>query len=189
MSLDRDNLEDWLTEHPEAKDDLTDLLHLRAVYQSVWPPEPSEGSWNVVQSHVHESIAHRRSLRDRWPRWRWALTGLAAASVLLGGLLARSLWTTHAPNSVPEALVEEPFPVVEPDEVTIIAMDASDVGSLVVAEPPVSGDLVFARPEDIHVIHCERCPFCGGLARLEQEGEVPMFVSAAAVEAPDDDKE
>lgn len=188
MSLDPDNLEAWLTEHPEANDDLTDLPHLRALYQSVWPPEPDEAAWIAVQAHIHEAIVQGRSPRDRWPRRWWAIAGLTAASVLLGLLLTRSLWPTSGPEpaSVPVARVEEPFQVAEADDVIIISMDARDVAALVVGEPPVTGDLEFARPEDIHVIHCERCPYSGRLARLEQEGEVPMFV-AAAVASPDDD--
>jgi hypothetical protein len=185
MSLDRDNLEAWLTEHPEAKDDLADLPPLRELCQSVRPPEPDEAAWKVVQSRIHESIARGRSQRDRSPRLRWAIVGLTAAAALVGLLLTRSLWTTS--DSVSAPLVEEPFPVVAPEDVTIIAMDARDVSALVVGEPPVHGDLEFARLEDVHVIRCERCPQCGRQARLEQEGEVPMFVTSAAVGPPDDD--
>lgn len=184
MSQDRDNLEAWLTEHPEAKDDLSDLSQLRALYQSVWPTEPDEAAWNAVPAHIHDSIVRGRSRPARWPRLAWAFVGLAAASVLLGIVVTRSWWMTNVPAPVP--LVEEPFPVANAEDVTIISMDARDVAALVVGEPPVRGDLEFARPEDIHVIRCERCPVSGRLARLEQEGDVPMFVSAV-VAAPDDD--
>jgi hypothetical protein len=184
MSQDRDNLEAWLTEHPEAKDDLSDLSQLRALYQSVWPTDPDEAAWNAVPAHIHESILQGRSRRSRWPRLAWAFAGLAAASVLLGLGLTRSWWTANVPPPAP--LAEEPFPVAEAKDVTIISMDARDVAALVVGEPPVWGDLEFARAEDIHVVRCERCPISGRLARLEQEGEVPMFVSAT-VAVPDDD--
>ncbi len=184
MSGDPDNLDSWLTEHPEAKDDLSDLARLRALYQSVWPPEPDEAAWTAVPAHIHQSILRGRSRPARWPRLAWSLIGLAAASVLLGLVLARSRSTTTVPVPVP--LVEEPFPVAEADDVTIISIDARDVAALVVGEPPVWGDLEFARAEDIHVVRCERCPVSGRLARLEHEGEVPMFVSAT-VAAPEDD--
>ncbi len=184
MSLDLDNLEAWLTEHPEAKGDLADLSDLRALYQSVSPPVPDEAAWKVVFSRVHESIARVPSPRERSPRLRWAIVGLTAAAVFAALLLTRSLWTTSIPEPMP--LAEEPFPVVEPEDVIIIAMEARDVPALVVAEPPVRGDLEFARTEDIHVIRCERCPYSGRQARLEQEGEVPMFVTAAVVPPEDE---
>jgi hypothetical protein len=184
MSLDRDNLEAWLTEHPEAKDDLADLSDLRALYQSVSPQAPEEAAWKVVLSRTHESIARVQSPRERSPRLRWAIVSFTAAAALAAVLLTRSLWTTSVPEPMP--LAEEPFPVVEPEDVIIIAMEARDVPALVVAEPPVRGDLEFARTEDIHVIRCERCPYSGRKARLEQEGEVPMFV--AAVVPPDDEE-
>lgn len=191
MSLDRDNLEAWLTEHPEAKDDLADLSHLAALYQSVGPPDPDEAAWNAVQARIHESILRGQSRHDRWPRLRWAIAGLIAASLLLGVLVMRPWGTTNGPAPVLEssARAEEPFPVVDADEVTIISMDARDVAGLVVGTPPVWGNLEFARPEDIHVIHCARCPVSGRMARLEQEGEVPMFVTAATVAAPDEDED
>jgi len=182
MSADRDNLEDWLGENPQANDDLADLPHLRELYQSAWPPEPEESAWNDVYSRIHASIGRGRSPR-RW--WIFAAGSVAAA--VLAVLLAHSLWTTTVPEpATAMQSIEEPFPVVEPDDVVIICMDARDVAALVVGEPPVGDDLEFARPEDIRVIRCERCPFSGRFARLEQGDEVPMFVAAAAVEPGND---
>ncbi len=182
MSPDRDNWETWLTEHPEAKDDFADLPRLRELYQSICPPEPDDAAWNAVQARIHESISRGQSERTSSRRPLWAILGLTAAAAILSLLLARSLWPTRAPTPG----VEEPFPVAEADEVTIISMDARDVAALVVGEPPVGGELEFARPEDIRVIRCERCPHSGRMARLEQDGEVPMFVTAA-VEPTNDD--
>ncbi len=189
MSVDPDDLESWLTEHPESNDDLVDLPHLRALYQSAWPTEPDEAAWNRAQARIHDSIAHGPFRRDRWPRRGWTIAGLVAASVLLGLLVTRAWWTPNVPPPVTTPLVEEPFPVAEADDVIIISMDAHDVAALVVGEPPVSGDLQFVRAEDIHVVHCARCPVSGKKARLEQEGEVPMFVTAAVAEPPNEDEE
>lgn len=186
MSLDRDNLEGRLPEHPEAKDDLRDLEHLRALYQSAGPAEPSEDAWNAVQSRIHAAVGRERSGRDRRPRWWWALAGLTAASVLVGALTVRFWRKADVSVAVPEPRVEEAFPVVDPEDVTIISIDARDVAALVVGEPPVSGDLEFVRSKDIHVIRCERCPLSGRKAQYEPEGEVPMFVTAAKIEQSDD---
>lgn len=185
MSVDRDNLEDWRREHPEANDDLADLARLRELYQSVCPTEPEEAVWNAVCSRIQMSIVRVRS-----PRPWWIIAAASVAAAILAVLLARPLWTTRTPlpatAPVTVQRVEEPFPVVESDDVTIVSMDARDVAALVVGEPPVGSDLEFARPEDIRVIRCERCPYSGRFARLEQGDEVPMFVTAAAV-APGND--
>jgi hypothetical protein len=183
MSADRDNLEAWLREHPEAGDNLADLLRLRELYQSTPPPELDEAVWNAVYSRLSESIGRVRS-----PRPWWAIAAGAAAAAILAIFLARSLWLLSFPwrggrgeVSARVQRVEEPFPVAEADDVTILSMDARNVAALVVGEPPVGDDLEFARPEDIRVICCERCPYSGRFARLEQGDEVPMLVTAAAV--------
>ncbi len=177
MSADRDNLEAWLREHPEANDDLADLPQLRELYQSAGPPEPEEAAWNAVCSRIHESMSRRHS-----PRPWWLVAAGSMAAAILAVLLARPLWTTTVPMPQTVQNREEPFPVVDPDDVVIVRMDAHDVAALVVGEPPVGDDLEFARPEDVHVIRCERCPFSGRWARAEQGEEVLLFVAATAVE-------
>jgi len=191
MKTERDNLEAWLREHPEAHEDFIDLPRLRALYQSAPPPEPEENAWNAVCSRLHESLARIRSPRP----WRTFAVGAVAATILIT-LSVPWLWKMPAPRAplreqekgTPTAAavqrMEEPFPVVEPDEITIISMDARNLAALVVGEPPIGDELEFARPEDIRVIRCERCPHTGKLARLEQGDEVPMFVTAAVL-APD----
>lgn len=173
MSGDRDDLEDWLRENPGANDDLADLPHLRELFQSACPPEPNEAGWKAVCSRIHRSLGPGRSRRP----WRIVAAGAAAAAIL-ALLLARPLWRTNKP--VPEVVrrIDEPFAVVDPDDVAIVSMDARDVAALVVGEPPVGDDLEFARPEDVHVIRCERCPFSGRKARPESGDEVLMFVAA-----------
>jgi len=183
MSADRDNLEDWLREHPEVNDDLADLPRLRELYQSACPQEPEEAVWSTLFLRINASVVRVRSPR----LWKAVIAGSVAAAIL-AVLLARSMWTTNefVPATVQRG--EEPFPVAGADDVTIISMDARDVFALVVGEPPVGDDLEFARPEDIRIIRCERCPYSGRLARLEQGDEVPMLVTAAAV-APGNEEE
>ena len=184
MSHDRDTTE----EHPGADDERgADLLRLRSLCRSVLPPEPDEATWQTILARVHASVDGPAG-RGRSSRPLWGIVGLTAAAVILASLLTRSLWKTSVPvpASTPAPRAEEPFPVAEADDVNIVSMDARDVAGLVVGEPPVSGTLEFARPEDIRVIRCERCPHSGRFARLEPGEEVPMFVSTAAVELPDD---
>jgi hypothetical protein len=175
MSPEGDNWEEWLSEHPEVKDDLADLSRLRELYQSAGPPEPGESAWNSLCSRIHDSIEREQAPHRRSPRLRWSVVGWTAAAAVLALLLSRPLWRTQ--TSLPPQ-DEEPFPVAESDDVTIVSMDARDLAALVVGEPPIGGDLEFARPEDIRVIRCERCPYSGRYARLEPGDEVPMLVTA-----------
>lgn len=173
------DLDAWRTEHPDRESELADLRRLRELYQSMPAPEPNDDAWDTVQARLQDCLGRSHS-----PRPLWAILGSIAAALILGLLLARGLWTTRGP--APAQGVAEPFPVAESADVTIVSMDARDVSALVVGELPISGDLEFARPEDVRVIRCERCPYSGRMARLEQGDEVPMFVTAAA-ESPNHD--
>lgn len=178
MNHDGDNLE---SRKGDSDALFADLSRLRRLAHALPPREPDESAWNAVLLHIHESAGAARSPRPGWP-----LIAGAAAAVILALLLAQAFWPKTAPLTEPTQRVDEPLPVAEVDDVTIVSMDARDVAALVVGEPPVSGDMPFARPEDIHVIRCERCPHSGRRAELVQGGEVPMFV-AAALEPPHDD--
>jgi hypothetical protein len=195
--------EQWLTNHPQAESELADLQNLRELYQAATPPEPEGNSWQATQSRIHETLAAEAKRRRRAPRPVWLLFGATAAAAILVFILARSLWISReAPQAIgparsasgdvgsrsePTALADEALPVAEEDDIAIVSMDARDVSFLVVGEPPISGALQFARPQDIRVIKCERCPYSGHKAKLQREGEVPMFVSSGATELPIDD--
>src|SRR5262245_22778774 len=175
----------------EADEFVADLDRLRALCRSVPPPEPEDAAWTAVLARIHDGVraspvrlAPGGAARLASPWRRWAVVGLAAAAALIVVLLARPLWR-KAPS--PQPPPEEPFPVAEAGDVDIIRIDARDVAGLVVGEPPVSGELIFVRQEDVHVVECQRCPKSGHVAKLRQ-GEVPMLVtSAAPVSAPDDE--
>jgi hypothetical protein len=181
-----DDIEVWLIEHPEARGDLADLQRLRELVQSAYPPEPDEDAWLSVRTRIHDAPSMVRPERRRSPRPLWAALSLSAAAVLAAVLLVRSGWMSGPRPQVPP-VEDEAFPVVEADDVTIISMDARDVAALVVGEPPVSGELIFAQPADVRVIKCERCPHSGNVPRLAQ-GDVPMVVTTVArTDVPDDD--
>jgi hypothetical protein len=166
---------------PDAE---SDLNRLRDLFQSVSPADPEEGVWAATLTRVHDAIHTVKPYRRRSPRRVWAFVGLAAAAALVAVLLTRSWWVQTPPLPTP---AEEPFPVVEAGDVDILSIDARDVAGLVVGEPPVSGELIFARMEDVRVLECKCCPKSGNIAKLEQ-GEVPMLVTTVArVDAPDDE--
>ncbi len=110
--------------HPETKDELADLPRLRDLYQSAAPLDPDEAAWTAALTRIRDGIPTER-LRDKGPsRSRWSVVSLgAAAAVLAAVLLARS-WRTPQPLPQPGP-AEEPFPVVEADDVTIIRMDGA----------------------------------------------------------------
>lgn len=179
-------LENWLADHPEIHGDLAEMQRLRELCQTTWPPEPDEATWNAALLRIHASVGRASARPGRWRRALGVIVALgAAAAVLAIVLLTRSPRPTNE-VAVPKQTVEEPFPVAEDADVSIVSMDARDLDAIVVGEPPVAGDVEFARAEDIRVIRCDRCPKSGRMARLEQDGEVPMFVSAVAV-LPDDE--
>jgi hypothetical protein len=177
---------------PDAE---ADLGRLRELFQSVSPVEPEEDAWRGALTHIHASVTTGparlagptgRAIRRRTsPRPVWAMLGLVAAAALVAVMLARSWWI-QTPSSRP-APAEEPFPVAEADDVNILSIDARDVAGLVVGEPPVSGELVFASLEDVRVLECKCCPKSGNVAKLEP-GEVPMLVTTVArVDTPNDE--
>ncbi|MGH7227291.1 MAG: hypothetical protein ACRELF_29100 [Gemmataceae bacterium] len=157
----------------DAVRDFADLERLRQLYQSFAPPQPDQADWNAVLARIHQDASNPEVRRLGSRRPLWAILA-AVAAILAVVLLVRSLTTKKAATPT-----IEPFAVVDAEDVVIVSMDAADVVALVVGEPPVGDDLEFVRPQDIRVIQCKRCPHSGALARLDPDGEVPMFVSAA----------
>jgi hypothetical protein len=178
-----DDADDWLKDHPEASVDFADLERLKELYQGAGPLEPDEVAWTATLRRIAGAVPPPRERVRPSRRLTWMALGLMAAAALVAFLLVRSAWFT-GPRT-PPLPADEPYPVAEANDVNIISMDANDVAALVVGEPPVSDDLVFAQCSDIHVIKCKRCPISGRAPQL-QRGEVPMFVvSVAHVENPD----
>ena len=177
--------EDDASPHGSDSEADRDLQRLRELFQAAGAPEPAEATWRGVLARIDDLVPGIRTVRRRRAsRPVWAILGLTAAAVLAAVLLARSWWLGGA---IPTPEPVEPYPVVEADDVNIISMDARDVASLVVGEPPVSGELVFVKLEDVRIIECKRCPKSGNKGRLEQ-GEVPMVVVTAAGEGGADDE-
>jgi hypothetical protein len=166
-------------------EELADLQRLRELFQSCGPSGPDEAAWQAVRVRIDDQLSDVRPARRRASRPLWSVLGLAAAAVLGAVLLTRSWWSGGA-ISTPESS-EEPYPVVALEDVDIISIETHDLAGLVVGEPPVSGELVFARPEDVRVLNCKRCPKSGNHARLEP-GEVPMVVAVVAEGGDPDDE-
>src|SRR5687768_10639232 len=139
---DRDRVERWLADHPEARELVEDqeALGRRNVdfWQAVSPPQPSRRAWDETLALIRERT--RRSVTRRWLPWvgSLALAATATAATLL-------FLTPPGPAGGPEApdrprhAVEttmEPFAMASADEVQIISLPESAAHLLVVGEHP-----------------------------------------------------
>jgi hypothetical protein len=181
--------EAWLTQHPEVFGEHGDLPRLRELWQSAPPLEPADAAWTATRARIEASLPGRpRVLRRRWPLWASAGALLAAAAAVVAVMLSRPGGEGLPKPSLaqPTTAIEGPFAVAEAEEVHIVSMDPRDVAALVVGEPPIADEFVFAAPADVKVIKVEPCPVSGRRASLVQ-GDVPMlFTTVARAEEPDD---
>jgi hypothetical protein len=147
----RARLERWLTEHPEAREELAEYHRLRQLWQETTPADPLPARWD----HLLDELASRRlhgSAAVGWrPGWSWtwkaaALAGIAACvALLVNAVVNRAI----VPND-PPALVQddEPFPVATAEEIVVLRVEGADTGSLVVGQLPLQGPLELIGPND-----------------------------------------
>jgi anti-sigma factor RsiW len=177
----RARVEAWLLDHPEAAAELETLRRLERLWQAAAAPEPAPEAWAAVLARVEASLPRQVPARPRIAsRLLWGASGVAAAAAVLGAvLLARSLGPGLLPPTNPAASAEEPFPVASAEDVTIISMDAHDLGALVVGQPPVQeGPLEMASRDDVKVLNVEPAWPDGPVARFVQGDEIPMLWSS-----------
>lgn len=143
-SAERDRVENWLADHPEARDLLDSQESLgprnREFWQAVEPPAPSPGQWASVRSAV--TAANPVHPSRPWLRWFGAAGLLATAA----GLLVLS-FPDRGPveppvvrdNSSSVSDTVEPIAMATSDDVQIISLPESAAKLLVVGEHPLSG--------------------------------------------------
>jgi hypothetical protein len=159
----------WLCTHPGAGAELQSLRQLESVWQETTPPAPVQAEWNALLDRI-VSAAGRPSAaevfeagepivasgRSRLPvraaGWRWHLRMASTAAALLFLTLwlyrpdGRQATSTPAPTPIQVVHV---LRVAGDEDVEILSMDAVDIGSLVVGEPPIRGPFVLAAPGDV----------------------------------------
>ena len=140
----RDRVENWLTDNPEARDLLEsqDLFgpRNREFWQAVEPPSPSFAQW----SQVRNAIAALSPVKPNRPWLRWfGAAGLLATAACL---LVLSFPNREAadlpidPDSSPSVShAVEPIAMATADDVQIISLPESAANLLVVGEHPLNG--------------------------------------------------
>jgi anti-sigma factor RsiW len=177
----REQVAQWIAGNPEAEAEVEDLRRLSRAWQLALPPEPTAQAWDAALVRIETSVPAGRPQRPALARRStWTYSGLAAAAVIGLVLLSRSLGPTPSPG--PAGLLaddDEPFPVAQAHEINIVRMDARDADALV-GHPPLSGNLVFADNDDVHLVHVRPLGSNGRMARMEA-GSVPMIVAGPAL--------
>jgi hypothetical protein len=177
----RARVEAWLADHLEAAAEVETLRRLERLWQTAAPPEPAPEAWAGALARIAMSLPGPVPARPRaaFRPLLWASGVAGAAAVLLAILLTPSLWPGLPRPNGPGETEEEPFPVASAEDVTIISMDAHDMGALVVGQPPVQdGPLEMASRNDIKVLSVEPAWPDGPVGRFVQGDEIPMLWSS-----------
>jgi hypothetical protein len=144
--FDRARVEDWLADHPEARDVLEDQSSLAPgsdVWPALGPPEPSDAEWTACLHRIEAGV--RLPTIRRWLPWvgSLALTATAAAVLIAVGAFDRpGPPEAPEPSAVLVAHVEEPFLMAEDEDVRIISLPEAAADLLVVGSHPLREPLV-----------------------------------------------
>lgn len=152
----RTRIEAWLEAHPEA---LADWAELKKLLADTRPAEPSESAWQKMRESIDaDRPAPRRS------RMPWIAAAIAASILLLIGA-GFGIWRTpqapapvivQNPKTIAPTVDFEDLPIASADEITILRIEGSDMGTVPVAYLPIQGELELADPGEV-CISC-KCP-------------------------------
>lgn len=168
----RRRVEAWLAAHPEAAREVEGQRRLQSLWHEAAPADPGEAAWAGVLARVEAGLATTPRARRAWLRW---LAGLGAAAAVLLGVLGSFRTPGEDDDGLP---LRGPFPVASAHEVEIISIDAADVRTLVVGEPPLREPVVLAAVGDVKLRSVE--PDDDGMmpdVRIAQGPTVPMIVA------------
>jgi anti-sigma-K factor RskA len=154
----RDRVEAWLRQHPEASAFVEAQEELDSMFQATWAVKPSEVAWTASRMRVQRRIAREKRRRQRaaallqqTPPRRSVLETLvppAAAAAIVALLFAR-----FPDQQKPEPVdVPAPFPILAQKEVEINSLDPADSKALVVGRIPPHAPLEPAAPSEV-VVH------------------------------------
>lgn len=172
VESERQKMEQWLREHPEASAELEAHQAERRLWETTRAPEPTAIQWDATRAAIEAAALTHSSARQgphaRRPRdLRWLAWGAVASA-------AAVLFYLHL-----EATAIEEYPVSTSEEVEIISLDATDANTLVVGNPPVSEPLVLASPGDVTLKRVD--PDVDGMVprvRMPPDGpDAPMIVA------------
>jgi anti-sigma-K factor RskA len=143
----RAQIEAWLVEHPDVAAEVEGSRRLMRLWEKTAPNPPAPAVWNATLDGITTRLPSSRRQGVLPGPWRSRAIWAASAAVVLV-LLGRTLWDQTREAVVPpgETL---PFPVANAQDVTILSMDASDTGFLVIGHPPILGKIDLADHGDV----------------------------------------
>jgi hypothetical protein len=159
-SRDREKVEQWLTEYPEAHNLLDDQESLGPgnveFWQAVRPPEPSRRQWGTVAHGIRGRGPVSRY--RRWLPWVGSLA-VAATATAATAFIALPAANGPIPEAVPDRSIVVPAPaepedqtfaMAGPDDVRIVSLPEAAAHLLVVGEHPLTDSLVIlARADEV----------------------------------------
>ena len=164
---DRARVEQWLADHPEARELLDDQESLgpRNVefWQAASPPMPSAREWAAALRGIRDGS--RVPASRRWAPWVGSLALAATAATVLfllpaapGGPGPES--ELPAVHPVAAEADDEPVAMASADEVHIVSLPESAAHLLVVGEHPLRDNLVvLARADEIEFFGVNTDPY------------------------------
>jgi len=157
---DRDRVEAWLVEHPEARELLDDQESLgprnAGFWQAVAPPQPSVRQWIAVADAIRGREPASRA--RRWLPWFGSLA-LAATATAATAFFALPPGNGPVPPADREQSIvapapaepdDVPFAMAGPDDVRIVSLPEAAAHLLVVGEHPLRDSMVvLARADEV----------------------------------------
>ncbi len=181
-AADREAVDAWLRRHPEHAAEVEALRNLAQLWRDTPPPQPRMDAWSAVRDKIETRLRERSAGHGRettpqqgrtQPRGslRFGLA-VAAAAVLALVILSKG-------HNLPTAAAEEPYPVINADDVAILSISGGDCDCLVCAQPPVGriDERDLATPDDVLVLNLEPHQDDGAVPDLHFEDKSPMFIT------------
>jgi hypothetical protein len=174
-------VEAWLAGHPEARADVEAQRRLSGLFEDTAPRPPADDRWAEVLTGVERCLASPPVGRPAWGRRAAvAAIGAAAAAALL------VLAVRPPPGDAPQAVPEEPWPVVSAEDIDIVSMDDRDREKLVIGEPPVNEPLELLSADEVKVQKLPDAP--GRVGKLHRiPGSDPPLIVVSLDEEPEED--
>jgi hypothetical protein len=186
---DRAAVEAWLARDAGAAAEVESLRRFTQAWRDAAPPPPGPEAWSVVRNRIEAGLhtPPAPAANRRWPGR--LLLGAAAAALGAAAAAVLALALSHAgrvppgppEQSPPVALAEEPYPVVDPEDVVIVSICGCDTGCLVAARPPVDsiGEDELAREPDLVLLNVEPHRD-GSWAEIRFQDPAPTMVTPPA---------
>jgi hypothetical protein len=195
-AADRAAVDAWLRRHPARAAEIEAMWRVTQLWRETPPPQPSAEAWSTVRHKIEarlherpalghgqetmpqrvETMSQRRPPRGTMPPRRSPRFGLAVAAAAVLALVLLSKGHGPAPAQ------EEPYPVINAEDVAIMSISGDDCACLVGARPPVSriDESDLATSDDVLVLNLEPHKDDGTVADLHFENGAPMMVTPPA---------